>query len=130
MDSVAAPFRHGFADMAMRNRVLSGMAQNLIKLATECNIAVSYCITCEWCLLNVLIQVVLTNQMTTKPHPQSHTPSQLVPALGKVHRLWWVFCKVVNKGSVNLCENGFFCSLIWCLVFWCLHGFEGEKMPL
>lgn len=65
VDSVAAPFRLGFADMAVRNRVLSGMAQNLIKLATIHNLA-----------------VVLTNQMTTKPHPQNRTSSQLVPALG------------------------------------------------
>lgn len=41
VDSIAAPFRHGFADdMGMRNRILSGMAQNLIKLATIRNLAV------------------------------------------------------------------------------------------
>ena len=41
VDSIAAPFRHGFADdMGMRNRILSGMAQNLIKLATVSNLAV------------------------------------------------------------------------------------------
>ena len=41
IDSVACPFRHGFDDMGMRNRILSGMAQNLIKLATLDNVAVS-----------------------------------------------------------------------------------------
>lgn len=40
VDSVAAPFRHGFDNMGMRNRILSGMAQNLIKLATLSNMAV------------------------------------------------------------------------------------------
>ena len=41
VDSVASPFRHGFTDMGMRNRILSGMAQNLIKMAALHNIAVS-----------------------------------------------------------------------------------------
>ena len=41
VDSVASPFRHGFTDMGMRNRILSGMAQNLIKMATLHDIAVS-----------------------------------------------------------------------------------------
>lgn len=41
IDSIASPFRHGFEDMALRNRILSGLAQNLIKLATQNNIAVS-----------------------------------------------------------------------------------------
>ena len=40
VDSIASPFRHGFEDMGLRNRVLSGVAQNLIKLATQFNIAV------------------------------------------------------------------------------------------
>ena len=41
VDSIASPFRHGFEDMGLRNRVLSGMAQNLIKLATQFNTSVS-----------------------------------------------------------------------------------------
>ncbi len=41
VDSVASPFRHGFSDMGMRNRILSGMAQNLIKMATLNDLAVS-----------------------------------------------------------------------------------------
>ena len=40
VDSIAGPFRHGFEDMGLRNRLLSGIAQNLIKLATQSNIAV------------------------------------------------------------------------------------------
>lgn len=42
VDSIASHFRHDFDDMGLRNRILSGLAQNLIKVAVEDNIAVSY----------------------------------------------------------------------------------------
>ena len=41
IDSVASPFRYGFHDMGLRNRILSGLSQNLIQLAVTSNIAVS-----------------------------------------------------------------------------------------
>ena len=41
VDSIASHFRHNFEDMGLRNRVLSGLAQNLIRMATQSNIAVS-----------------------------------------------------------------------------------------
>ena len=41
VDSIASHFRHDFQDMSLRNRILSGLAQSLIKMATEDNIAVS-----------------------------------------------------------------------------------------
>jgi len=40
VDSIAAPFRHGFKDLGLRNRLLSGLAQNFIKLATQFGLAV------------------------------------------------------------------------------------------
>ena len=40
IDSIACPFRHGFEDMGMRNRVLGRITQNLILLATTRNAAV------------------------------------------------------------------------------------------
>ena len=52
IDSIASPFRHGFDDMGLRNRLLSGLAQTLIKLATKFNIAVSSKFTrCVYILL-------------------------------------------------------------------------------
>ncbi len=41
IDSIAAPFRQGFRDMGMRNRILGGVAQNLIRLASMRTTAVS-----------------------------------------------------------------------------------------
>ena len=41
IDSVASLFRTEFSDARVRTRVLNGMAQNLIKLATEKGIAAS-----------------------------------------------------------------------------------------
>ena len=41
VDSIASHFRHDFEDMGLRNRILSGLAQNLIKMATQSNVAVS-----------------------------------------------------------------------------------------
>ena len=52
VDSIASPFRHGFEDMGLRNRLLSGMAQNFIKLATQFNIAVGF---------EVCIHILLAN---------------------------------------------------------------------
>ena len=40
VDSIAFHFRHGFQDMALRNRILSGMAQTFMELATRCELAV------------------------------------------------------------------------------------------
>ncbi|XP_017538016.1 DNA repair protein RAD51 homolog 3 isoform X1 [Pygocentrus nattereri] len=63
IDSIAFPFRHDFDDLSQRTRLLSGLAQQLIQLATERSAA-----------------VVLTNQITTKV---SNGQSKLVPALGE-----------------------------------------------
>uniref|UniRef100_A0A8C9VTG1 DNA repair protein RAD51 homolog 3 n=1 Tax=Scleropages formosus TaxID=113540 RepID=A0A8C9VTG1_SCLFO len=63
IDSIAFPFRHDFEDLSQRTRLLNGLAQQLIQMATQHNIA-----------------VVLTNQMTTKV---GNGQSKLVPALGE-----------------------------------------------
>lgn len=64
VDSIAFHFRQEFASMALRSRLLHGIAQTLIRLAVAHNLA-----------------VVLTNQMTTKLGGESR--GQLVPALGE-----------------------------------------------
>ncbi|XP_051971888.1 DNA repair protein RAD51 homolog 3-like isoform X4 [Xyrauchen texanus] len=63
IDSIAFPFRHEFEDLSRRTRLLNGLAQQLIQLATQRSVA-----------------VVLTNQMTTRV---SNGQSKLVPALGE-----------------------------------------------
>lgn len=63
IDSIAFPFRHDFEDLSQRTRLLNGLAQQLIQLATQHRVA-----------------VVLTNQMTTRV---SNGQSKLVPALGE-----------------------------------------------
>lgn len=63
IDSVAFPFRQHFDDLSQRTRLLNGLAQQLIAMATSHNIA-----------------VVMTNQMTTRLRGGQ---SQLVPALGE-----------------------------------------------
>ncbi|XP_042264611.1 DNA repair protein RAD51 homolog 3 [Thunnus maccoyii] len=62
IDSVACPFRQLFDDLSQRTRLLNGLAQQLIAMATNHDIA-----------------VVMTNQMTTRVQGSQ---SQLVPALG------------------------------------------------
>lgn len=42
IDSIAFPFRHDFEDFSQRTRLLSGLAQQLIQLATEHNVAVTH----------------------------------------------------------------------------------------
>ncbi|KAM8830982.1 DNA repair protein RAD51 homolog 3 [Synchiropus picturatus] len=64
IDSVAFPFRQHFEDLSQRYRLLNGLAQRLLAVAVQHNVA-----------------VVLTNQMTTQVQPGQ---SQLVPALGEV----------------------------------------------
>lgn len=63
IDSVAFPFRQHFDELSQRTRLLNGLAQQLITMATKHNIA-----------------VVMTNQMTTKVWSGQ---SQLIPALGE-----------------------------------------------
>ncbi|XP_045913075.1 DNA repair protein RAD51 homolog 3 [Micropterus dolomieu] len=63
IDSVAFPFRQHFDEMSQRTRLLNGLAQQLITMATSHNIAVA-----------------MTNQMTTRLRGGQ---SQLVPALGE-----------------------------------------------
>lgn len=63
IDSVAFPFRQHFDDLSQRTRLLNGLAQQLISMATRDNIA-----------------VVMTNQMTTRVRGGQ---SKLVPALGE-----------------------------------------------
>ncbi|XP_036845890.1 DNA repair protein RAD51 homolog 3 isoform X2 [Oncorhynchus mykiss] len=61
IDSIAFSFRHDFEDLSQRTRLLNGLAQRLIQMATNHNVA-----------------VILTNQMTTKVWSGQ---SKLVPAL-------------------------------------------------
>uniref|UniRef100_UPI0037E98513 DNA repair protein RAD51 homolog 3 n=1 Tax=Semicossyphus pulcher TaxID=241346 RepID=UPI0037E98513 len=63
IDSVAFPFRQHFDELSQRTRLLNGIAQQLIGMATSHNMA-----------------VVVTNQMTTR---LQGSQSQLVPALGE-----------------------------------------------
>ncbi|CAH2222643.1 DNA repair RAD51 homolog 3 isoform X1 [Pelobates cultripes] len=63
VDSIAFPFRHDFEDLSLRTRLLNTLAQQMISMAKQHNVA-----------------VVLTNQMTTRIGP---TESMLVPALGE-----------------------------------------------
>uniref|UniRef100_A0AAZ3RHQ4 DNA repair protein RAD51 homolog 3 n=1 Tax=Oncorhynchus tshawytscha TaxID=74940 RepID=A0AAZ3RHQ4_ONCTS len=63
IDSIAFSFRHDFEDLSQRTRLLNGLAQRLIQMATNHNVA-----------------VILTNQMTTKIWSGQ---SKLVPALGE-----------------------------------------------
>lgn len=62
IDSVASPFRPLFDELLQRTRLLSGLAQQLVSMATSHDLA-----------------VVVTNQMTTRVQGAR---SQLVPALG------------------------------------------------
>ncbi|XP_013855461.1 DNA repair protein RAD51 homolog 3 [Austrofundulus limnaeus] len=62
IDSVTFPFLQMFDDLSLRTRLLQGLAQQLITIATNHNIA-----------------VVITNHMTTR---LKGAQSQLVPALG------------------------------------------------
>ncbi|KJE92059.1 RAD51C protein [Capsaspora owczarzaki ATCC 30864] len=65
VDSVAFHFRHHFDDMALRTRLLNGMAQSFLKMAIDSSVA-----------------IVLVNQMTTKMGSE-RGQSHLVPALGE-----------------------------------------------
>ncbi|XP_071849768.1 DNA repair protein RAD51 homolog 3-like [Apostichopus japonicus] len=66
IDSIAFHFRHDLDDMSLRTRLLNGLAQSLIKMATMYRLA-----------------VVLTNQMTTKVNTSQGGSSHLSPALGE-----------------------------------------------
>ncbi|XP_064620780.1 DNA repair protein RAD51 homolog 3-like isoform X1 [Lineus longissimus] len=66
VDSIAFHFRHDFDDYSLRTRLLNGMSQSFIKMATQNKLA-----------------VVLTNQMTTKIHSDQLNQSYLIPALGE-----------------------------------------------
>ncbi|XP_071790472.1 DNA repair protein RAD51 homolog 3-like [Asterias amurensis] len=63
VDSIAFHFRHDFDDFSLRTRLLNGLAQSLIRVASNHQLA-----------------VVLTNQMTTRV---GSGPSRLIPALGE-----------------------------------------------
>ena len=65
VDSIAFPFRHDFEDLALRTRILNGLAQSFIKIAHDCDLA-----------------VVFMNQMTTRVKKDKLQQSSLVPALG------------------------------------------------
>ncbi|KAL3856757.1 hypothetical protein ACJMK2_011478 [Sinanodonta woodiana] len=67
IDSLAAPFQHDFEDFSLRTRILTSVAQNLVKMAAEFKIS-----------------VVLTNKMTTKLNSSGgDSGAHLVPALGE-----------------------------------------------
>lgn len=84
VDSVAYPFKHDFEDLYHRTRILTKMAQNLRRIATENKLA-----------------VVLTNQMTTKL--RYGKDSQLIPALGET----WAYSSTIRmilkwEGNVRM----------------------------
>ncbi|CAH3110472.1 unnamed protein product [Porites lobata] len=66
VDSIAFQFRHDFDDLALRTRLLNGLAQSFIKMACENHLA-----------------VVFMNQMTTRVKSTQLSQSHLVPALGE-----------------------------------------------
>lgn len=66
VDSIAFQFRHDFDDLALRTRLLNGLAQSFIKMACENQLA-----------------VVLMNQMTTRVKTSQLGQSHLIPALGE-----------------------------------------------
>lgn len=65
LDSIAFHFRYDFEDMALRSRLLQGLAQRFLQMANDHKLA-----------------VVFMNQMTTKVSKMGS--STLVPALGQV----------------------------------------------
>lgn len=66
VDSIAFHFRHDFEDLALRTRLLNGLAQSFIKMAYERQLA-----------------VVFMNQMTTRVKTSQFGQSHLIPALGE-----------------------------------------------
>ncbi|KAL9981947.1 hypothetical protein ACROYT_G010715 [Oculina patagonica] len=66
VDSIAFHFRHDFDDLALRTRLLNGLAQSFIKMACERQLA-----------------VVFMNQMTTRVKTTQLGQSHLIPALGE-----------------------------------------------
>ncbi|RMX55845.1 hypothetical protein pdam_00023401 [Pocillopora damicornis] len=66
VDSIAFHFRHDFDDLALRARLLNGLAQSFIKMACERQLA-----------------VVFMNQMTTRVKTTQLGQSHLIPALGE-----------------------------------------------
>jgi len=66
VDSVAFHFRRGFEDFSLRARVLMGMAQHLLKLAQQFDIA-----------------VVVMNQVTTRFQSERSNHASIAPALGE-----------------------------------------------
>lgn len=66
VDSIAFQFRHDFDDLALRTRLLNGLAQSFIKMACENQLA-----------------VVFMNQMTTRVKTSQFEQSHLIPALGE-----------------------------------------------
>lgn len=66
VDSIAFHFRHDFDDLALRTRLLNGLAQSFIKMACERQLA-----------------VVFMNQMTTRVKTTQLGRSHLIPALGE-----------------------------------------------
>ncbi|KAJ3588210.1 hypothetical protein NHX12_011804 [Muraenolepis orangiensis] len=78
IDSLAFPFRRHFEDLSVRTRLLNGLAQQLLQIASQHSVA-----------------VVWTNQMTTQLVPVlGETPGHraarglLVPALGETWGHW------------------------------------------
>ena len=56
VDSIAFHFRHDFEDLALRTRLLNGLAQSFIKMAYEKQLAVStefYSIGCHGYIYDV-----------------------------------------------------------------------------
>ncbi|XP_068677792.1 DNA repair protein RAD51 homolog 3-like isoform X3 [Montipora foliosa] len=88
VDSIAFQFRHDFDDLALRTRLLNGLAQSFIKMACENQLA-----------------VVFMNQMTTRIKTSQFEQSHLIPALGKAYV---AYNKV--KAGVTLAQFELFCT--------------------
>ena len=55
VDSIAFHFRHDFEDLALRTRLLNGLAQSFIKMACESQLAVSNLTALGQCSYQVLL---------------------------------------------------------------------------
>ncbi len=93
IDSVTFHFRHDFDDYMLRTRLLNNMAQTLMSLAEEYQLAVRNIVLVSLCLADTnteyyiyiyIYKVVLMNQVTTKIGDRAIDGSGvLIPALGE-----------------------------------------------
>ncbi len=93
MDSIASHFRHDFTDMGLRNRILSGLAQSLIKIAIQSSIAVSSTIFTKfgrlWCLTisSILTTMHIYTVITIYREINSSSCDMIMGSSGRVFSL-------------------------------------------